>query len=58
MTDAKVASAAARELSRARWGSTRVDRLVGELVERRDELEPAHLRMLQRIAAPTGQGER
>jgi hypothetical protein len=30
MADA-AASAAARELSRARWGSTRVDRLLSEL---------------------------
>jgi hypothetical protein len=54
MTDPKAASAAARELSRARWGSTRVDTLLAELTERRDQLQPAHIKTLQRIAAPAG----
>jgi hypothetical protein len=43
------ASEAARELSRARWGTTRVDNLIAGLRERRDELGPpqlAHLRQL------------
>lgn len=52
MTDA---SLAARELARARWGTKRVDRLIKELTERRGELQPVHVKALQRITAPASQ---
>ena len=40
MADATTTSEAARALSRARWGDTRVRHLVDELVDRVEELDP------------------
>ena len=47
-------SAAARALIAHRWGSTKVDRLVAELVARRDDLTLDHLRLLGVEAASRG----
>jgi hypothetical protein len=54
MTDAK-ASAAARELSRQRWGTRRVDTLIAELTERREQLQPVHVKALRRVLEPARQ---
>ncbi len=51
MGDAE-ASAAARELSRHRWRGSRVDRLVEELVERREELTEANVVRLTEAIIP------
>lgn len=41
------ASEAARLLSRQRWGSTRANRLVDELVERVEEIDPEQAALLR-----------
>lgn len=51
MTDAQAAEAG-RALSRARWGSTRAERLVTELESRRDQLQPGLRARLAELAAP------
>jgi len=50
MTDPEASSAAAR-LSRARWGSTRTDRLVSELAQRREQLTDQHAAVLRALVA-------
>lgn len=48
MTDAGV-SVAARELSRKRWGDTRLKTLITELGQRRAELSAQNLRGLREL---------
>ena len=56
MTEADAAaSEAARTLSRARWGSTRVSRLVDELIARIGEVDPE---VAERLAAALDQSRR
>lgn len=44
----------AREVARARWGTTRTDRIVAELRDRADELEPPQIAALQDLLAGVG----
>jgi hypothetical protein len=53
-TDAAHASNAARQLAMARWGRTRVRRLVHELVERRDQLGHEQVIELRDLVAEVG----
>jgi hypothetical protein len=46
-------SEAARTLSRARWGTTKVDRLVHELAERREDLGTEQLAELRELIGTT-----
>lgn len=43
------ASVAARELSKRRWGDTRLKTLITELAQRRAELSVQHLRELREL---------
>jgi hypothetical protein len=52
------ASEAGRALSRARWGTTKVDRLVHELAERREDLRPTQVKALRLIVTDATEDER
>jgi hypothetical protein len=56
MADAQV-TAAAREMSRARWGSTRAERLVIELEQHREQLTVPLRARVAALAEPTEQEE-
>lgn len=43
------AAEAARALARARWGTTRLDRLVHDVAERRADLRPVHVAQLRAL---------
>lgn len=47
-------SEAARAMVRARWGTTRLDRMIHELVERRDELGEPQLVQLRQLVDDEG----
>jgi hypothetical protein len=61
MNDALTRSDAAREMARARWGTSRLDRMIAEITDRADELGPEQVRSLARVtaraAAHTHEGE-
>ena len=45
---------AARQLAQARWGSRKLDRMIGELRERADELGAPQVAQLQALVAEAG----
>jgi hypothetical protein len=51
-------SEAARALSRRRWGSAKVDRLILELAERREDLGPTQRKALRLIVTEPTEDER
>ena len=55
MSDAQ-ASAAARELARARWGTQTLDRAVDEVLQRRSELAPEQVDALRSAIGPEDEG--
>jgi hypothetical protein len=54
MADTQVASEAARELARARWGDIVVRRAVGTIVARADQLDAALKAELRAVTAQDG----
>jgi hypothetical protein len=51
MSDPEASSEAARTLSRTRWGSTRTDRLVSELAQRREQISDESAAVLRELVA-------
>jgi hypothetical protein len=49
MSDTTLTTEAARALVRARWGTTRTDRLVREIADRRADLGPGHVATLRAL---------
>lgn len=43
------ATDAARAMARARWGTTRLDRLVHDVADRRADLRPVHVAQLRAL---------
>ncbi|WP_134131201.1 hypothetical protein [Kribbella pratensis] len=58
MTNAPDASEAARLVARARWGTTKLDRLIGELHDRADELGEQQRADLRSLLDDNDEGDR